>query len=741
MRILLLADDSITVQRVIALTFAGEPIRVVSVGDGQQAMEAMVAQRPDIVLAGTTLPQVSGYELARFMRSTPTLQHVPILLLSGAFERVDEAQLATSGANGVIEKPVEPTFVIGRVKELLGLKSDAKPAAKPAAAGRPVTPASGPQGKKLPTATPPRAVTSPQSTPPPPRRDQLRDQTGLAANTRSIEAASRRPEDYLDTLDAAFDSLDQQLSGGAPPAAKSPRNPSGPIGLSTGAADPRSPGRRPPTTPAAADNQVFEVDDEWFGDSESQARADARAGRREIAEDLGAPELRAPEAPAGNPIYEVDDDWFADNEKARADREGEQQRLAAEMGIHDVDLPPAQPAKDDFAFGVDDLKQIEAPPVAPPAAPPVAPVVQPVATVAATPKAAEIALPPPPAPPQVTKPEPIAAMPITIAPLPPSPAVAFEAAFAPEAPVLKVADDFAELLAFEQGERPEPPMAPAAEIKVVTPEITDEMLDQIARRVAEQLTAGSFGEQLRDAISATMRDTVRGVVAETSERLVGDAVRTVVAETSERLVGETVHGVVSETSERLVRDTVSAVVFEASERVVRDAVPSVVFEASERLVRDIAPSAVSEASERLVREIGPAAVSEASERLVGETVPTVVSETTDRIVRDIGPTAVRETSERLVRDIAPNAISEASERVVQDTVRAVVSETSERLVRDAIPTVVSEAAGRLLRETVPDIVSETSARLIGDTVRTVVSETAERLVREEIDRIRSRTQT
>jgi DNA-binding response OmpR family regulator len=129
MHTLLLADDSITVQRVIALTFAGEPIQVVSVGNGQQAMEKMAAARPDIVLAGTTLPGVNGYDLAKYMRSKTELRDVPVVLLSGAFELVDDAQLASSGADGIIEKPLEPTTVIGRVKELLGLKSDAKPAA------------------------------------------------------------------------------------------------------------------------------------------------------------------------------------------------------------------------------------------------------------------------------------------------------------------------------------------------------------------------------------------------------------------------------------------------------------------------------------------------------------------------------------------------------------------------------------------------------------------------------------
>jgi DNA-binding response OmpR family regulator len=520
MRTLLLADDSVTVQRVIALTFADEPIRVIAVGDGQQAIESMAAQRPDIVLAGTTLPSVNGYDLARFMRKKPELQNVPVLLLSGAFETVDDARLASSGANGIIEKPVEPTAVIGRVKELLGLKS----AAKPATAGRLVTSADSAPAKKLPVATPPRAVTSTRSTPS--RWEQLRDQTGLDANTRSVEDSTTRSDDYLDTLDAAFDSLDEQLSGRLP-AAKPARNPSGPLGQAGGAIDPRSPGRRPVNGAAGTGNPVFEVDDEWFGPAESQSRA----GRREIAEDLSDPTLVAQGDKPADPIYEVDDEWFAEDEKARAEKHVEQQRLAAEMGILDVELPDRSSehvtAPDDFSFGVDDLKKIASAPVADPvpapaaAAPSVPPVV-------AVPEPA-----PAPAPPA---PIAIAPLPVLVAPAPvvePAPLPVVTTATAPVAPVgttdgstgssRGVADDFAQLLAFEQGEHPEPPpvmSAPAAEVRVVAPEITEQMLDQIASRVADRLSESAFGDQLKNAMSATVRE----VVSETSERLVRDEI-------------------------------------------------------------------------------------------------------------------------------------------------------------------------------------------------------------------------
>ena len=641
MRTLLLADDSVTVQRVIALTFADEQIRVVTVADGQQAMERIVAERPDIVLAGTTLPQVSGYDLARFMRSKPELKDVPVLLLTGAFETVDEARLAASGANGVIEKPVEPNNVIGRVKELLGLKSDAKPAT----AGRLITPAGGPAEKQLPKPTPPRAVTSTRGTPS--KWEQLRNQTGLEPNTRSVEDASTRSEDYLDTLDAAFDNLDQQLSGRAA-SAKPSRNPAGPLGQSSGAPDPRSPGRRPQNGASAPGNPVFEVDDEWFGGTESQAQADARAGRRELQEDLRDPELRGAAAAPPNPIFEVDDDWFAEDNKARAAKEDEQRALAAEMGIHDVDLPPVEPVPDapahtsdrDFDFGIDDLRKLQEPEPSEPAAfvePKKAYVELPKRVIAPPPAIVE----PPPAIVELPKavvepPKAVVEPPKAVEPLAP---VAFDAldallSSAPKAPqapqepisvlptiprptlapvdpvppasAREVADDFAQLLAFEQGEHPEPPMPPPPEVRVVAPEITEEILEQLAGRVADRLNAGLFGETLKNAVTETVRTTVRDIAAEASERIVRE--------------------VASEASDRIARD----IAFEATERIVRE----VASEASTRIVRGVA----NEATERII----PGVAAEASERIIRN----VTAESSQRIVREV----VSETSERLVRD-------------------------------------------------------------------------------------------
>jgi CheY-like chemotaxis protein len=116
---LLLADDSVTIQRVIELTFADQDIDVVAVSDGDQAIARLDAIPPDIVLVDVGMPGKSGYEVAAYMKQSPRLSHIPVVLLTGAFEPVDEALAAGAGCDGVLAKPFEPQMVIGRVRELL----------------------------------------------------------------------------------------------------------------------------------------------------------------------------------------------------------------------------------------------------------------------------------------------------------------------------------------------------------------------------------------------------------------------------------------------------------------------------------------------------------------------------------------------------------------------------------------------------------------------------------------------
>ena len=116
---ILLADDSITIQKVIELTFSDEDFEVVTVGNGRLAIERLPEARPDLVLCDIIMPEKDGYEVCDFIKKTPSMAHIPVLLLTGAFEPFDQDRANRVGCDGFLAKPFEPQTLIAKVKDLL----------------------------------------------------------------------------------------------------------------------------------------------------------------------------------------------------------------------------------------------------------------------------------------------------------------------------------------------------------------------------------------------------------------------------------------------------------------------------------------------------------------------------------------------------------------------------------------------------------------------------------------------
>ncbi len=116
---LLLADDSITIQKVIGITFANEDYELSVVDNGDAALEMARAVRPDLILADVFMPGKNGYELCAAVKKEPALGGVPVLLLTGTFEPFDEKKAEQAGADSWIAKPFESQALIDRVEELL----------------------------------------------------------------------------------------------------------------------------------------------------------------------------------------------------------------------------------------------------------------------------------------------------------------------------------------------------------------------------------------------------------------------------------------------------------------------------------------------------------------------------------------------------------------------------------------------------------------------------------------------
>jgi CheY-like chemotaxis protein len=122
-RTLLLADDSVTVQKVVDLTFADEGIQVIAVSDGEQAIARLDTFLPDIVLADVFMPKVNGYEVCDYIKRHDRLSHIPVMLLVGSFEPFDEAEARRVGADDYLTKPFQSIRqLVQKVGALLGKK-------------------------------------------------------------------------------------------------------------------------------------------------------------------------------------------------------------------------------------------------------------------------------------------------------------------------------------------------------------------------------------------------------------------------------------------------------------------------------------------------------------------------------------------------------------------------------------------------------------------------------------------
>jgi len=120
---ILLADDSITIQKVISITFANEDYDLIIVGDGDTAVAKTKEVKPDLVIADIAMPGKTGYEVCEIIKKEPTLKHIPVLLLSGTFEPLNEKEATRIKADDHIVKPFESQELIEKVKNLLARPS------------------------------------------------------------------------------------------------------------------------------------------------------------------------------------------------------------------------------------------------------------------------------------------------------------------------------------------------------------------------------------------------------------------------------------------------------------------------------------------------------------------------------------------------------------------------------------------------------------------------------------------
>ena len=120
---ILVADNSITIQKIVAMAFENEDAVVEGVSKGKDALDRMETFKPDIVLADVDMQDLTGFDLSQKIKNDPKFNAVKVLLLASDFEDFNKNLFDSSGADDHISKPFKSEDIIKKVVDLLSEKS------------------------------------------------------------------------------------------------------------------------------------------------------------------------------------------------------------------------------------------------------------------------------------------------------------------------------------------------------------------------------------------------------------------------------------------------------------------------------------------------------------------------------------------------------------------------------------------------------------------------------------------
>ncbi|HET7319368.1 MAG TPA: response regulator [Nitrospirota bacterium] len=162
---ILLADKSITIQKVVEMLFSGRDYEVLCVSDGESALSEASRTIPDVVLADVDLPKMDGYAFSARLRQTLQLAKIPVILMMSRDDVYDSAKGKAAGITDNIAKPFESQDLIAKVKRAVSpVSSPSAEPARPASEQKPAAPVSHPAAAAPPP--PQSAVATPKQAAP-----------------------------------------------------------------------------------------------------------------------------------------------------------------------------------------------------------------------------------------------------------------------------------------------------------------------------------------------------------------------------------------------------------------------------------------------------------------------------------------------------------------------------------------------------------------------------------------------
>lgn len=217
---ILLADDSLTIQKVVELTFSDTSYELTAVSNGVEALEALKRSRPDLVIADVVMPGKNGYEVCEAVKSDPATASIPVILLSGTFEPFDRDRAEKARADAIVTKPFDSKNLLSQVEALL---ASAAPTAALEVAHAPAPEEPSYMTQAFPSGIPPAPEAAmvpemPAVAPPPEDEMHFESPEPVAADIESaIAEYERRESGMIDT-----GGLEEPVAFPEPPAPEEP---------------------------------------------------------------------------------------------------------------------------------------------------------------------------------------------------------------------------------------------------------------------------------------------------------------------------------------------------------------------------------------------------------------------------------------------------------------------------------------------------------------------------------------
>ncbi|MBV71655.1 MAG: two-component system response regulator [Myxococcales bacterium] len=117
--IIMLADDDIEIRRILVRALNDLDAEVLEASDGEEALETIIQRQPDLVILDVMMPTLSGWELCKYIRSKPNLEHIAVLMLTAIGRTVNEMTSPLYGADAYMDKPFDIQEVLETVNTLL----------------------------------------------------------------------------------------------------------------------------------------------------------------------------------------------------------------------------------------------------------------------------------------------------------------------------------------------------------------------------------------------------------------------------------------------------------------------------------------------------------------------------------------------------------------------------------------------------------------------------------------------